>query len=46
MERMLLDGPDKRREMGVNGRQRMLETFDERIVTGKYIETIAAIFNP
>lgn len=46
MERMLIDGPDKRREMGVNGRQRMLEVFDERIVTRKYIETITAILNP
>jgi glycosyltransferase involved in cell wall biosynthesis len=43
MERFLGLGPEERKAMGMRGRKKVLERFDERIVIGRYLEAIAEI---
>lgn len=40
MEQMLMLSPDQRREMGKNGRQKMIREFDKEIVLRAYLKSI------
>lgn len=43
MRRMMALSPEKRRIMGLAGREKMVREFDEKIVIGRYLETIQEI---
>jgi hypothetical protein len=49
MEKILSLSPEKRAAMGLKGREKMCNEFDESIVLGRYLETVkelAILHNP